>query len=502
MSTADDHTTIPVPEGYSFDTEQVHAGEQPELGFGSRITPVYLSAGFRFRDFQHAKARFAGADPGYVYSRINNPTNAAVERRIAALENGRSAILVGSGQAAVTVAVLGLVREGDHILSTPSIYEGTRALLRDNFERFGIEVEFLEDPNDAEEWRRRFRPNTKAVFGESIPNPKNDLIDFALIADVAHEHGVPFIVDNTVPTPYQLRPIDHGADIVVHSASKFLAGHGAAIGGVVVDAGRFDWSAQAERFPHLSAPIVGGDGSSYIDRFDRDAYVVYARSVIASRLGPSLSPFNAFLLGQGLETLSLRVAKHAHNAITIARWLESRPEVSSVDYSGLESSPSYALAERYLPKGQGSVFAFTLAGGQEAAETVINALQLFSLMTHIGDVRSLVLHPPTTTHSRLAPEERAAAGIHDGLVRISVGIEDVDDLIADLSQAFALLAGAGAGSGADGRNADGSPSGAADTADLADGSGWPSTPVVPSTGSAADEYASRPVLTVREAGVF
>lgn len=424
-----------------FTTRQVHAADSPERGHGARINPLYLSAGFLFDDFDEAEARFSGESTGYVYSRINNPTNAAVEKALADLEGGAGATLVGSGQAAATVAVLGIVRSGDHVLSTPSIYEGTRALFRHNLARLGIEVEFVDDPNDPDDWRRRVRENTRLFFGEIIPNPKNDLIDIEGIADVAHEAHSPFVVDSTLATPYLVRPIEHGADVVIHSTSKFLAGHGNAIGGVVIDAGRFDWEAEAERYPHLTAPAAGTSGPSFIEKFGRLAGFAYTRGAVASRLGPSLSPFNAFLLQQGVETLSLRVQRHADNALRIARWLEEQPEVSSVDYAGLPSHPQHELAVRYLPRGAGSVFAFTLAGGRDDARTLIDAVEIFSRMTHVGDVRSLILHPPTTTHSKLPQAERDRAGIADGLIRLSVGIEDVDDLIADLDRAFRVLRG-------------------------------------------------------------
>ncbi|WOF23281.1 O-acetylhomoserine aminocarboxypropyltransferase/cysteine synthase [Microbacterium betulae] len=428
---------------FGFSTEQVHAGYLGEAGHGARITPIYLSAGFVFDDFEHARARFAGTDPGYVYSRINNPTNAAVEKLLADLEHGAGATLVGSGQAAATVALLSVLKAGDHFLSAPSIYEGTRALFRGNFARFGIEVEFVDDPNDPADWHRRVRDNTRLFFGEAIPNPKNDLIDIEAIATSAHEHGVPFAIDSTVPTPYLLRPIDHGADIVFHSTSKFLAGHGNSIGGVVIDAGRFDWAAHPDSYPHLHQPIFddGVETATWVDKFGLKANFAFARAVVAGRFGTSLSPFNAFLLQQGIETLSLRLDRHARNALAVATWLERQPEVSGVDYPGLPSNPFHALAQRYYPRGAGSVFAFTLAGGQEAAKTLYDAVEVFTRMTHIGDVRSLILHPPTTTHSRLSAAEREQAGIHPGLIRLSVGIEDVEDLLADLDRAFRVLRG-------------------------------------------------------------
>jgi O-acetylhomoserine (thiol)-lyase len=422
-------TQLPYGAGhFGFDTDQVHAGEDIGAGHGARITPIYLTAGFVFDSFDHAKARFDGDDGAWVYSRNGNPTNTVVEARLTALEHGVDSLLVGSGQAAITVAMLGILQAGDHFLATRSLYEGTKTLFRENFVRFGIEVEFVDDPHDSAEWRRRLRPTTRAVYAEAIPNPKNDLIDFRLIADFAEEAGVPFVVDSTAATPYLVRPLDHGASIVVHSASKFLSGHGASLAGVIVDGGTFDWGRHAEKFPQFATALA-----------DDRAYLEYTRTVIAARLGPVLSPFNAFLLLQGLETLSLRVERHSRNALAIARWLEAQPEVSSVDYPGLESNRYHALAQRYFPRGSGSVFGFTLRGGTDAARIVIDSVELFSRMTHMGDVRSMVLHPATTSHAQVPPADRERFGIGDGLVRLSVGIEDEADLIADLERAFAAL---------------------------------------------------------------
>ncbi|MGA0567616.1 O-acetylhomoserine aminocarboxypropyltransferase/cysteine synthase family protein [Rathayibacter sp. KR2-224] len=444
-------TAPELDEPFGFATAQVHAGADADSGFGARVAPIYLSAGFVFDDFDQARERFAGDDDGYTYSRTGNPTTAALERRLAVLEAGLAApdaqaIVVGSGQAALTVALLGILQAGDHIVSSSSIYEGTRGLLRENLGRLGIEVDFVPGPNgpgaagagtggnNADAWRRAIRPNTKALFGEPIPNPKNDLLDIEAVAGVAREFGIPFIVDNTLATPYLLRPIEYGADIVVHSASKFLAGHGTALGGVVVDAARFDWSARPDAFPHLNSPHPALGGRSYVEAYGRSAYAAYARQVVASRFGPTLSPLNAFLLQQGLETLSLRVAQHSRNALAVAAWLQVQPEVESVDYSGLASSPHHALASKYLPEGQGSVFSFTLHGGEPAARAFYDALRLFSRMTHLGDVRSLALHPASTTHTLLSEQQRLASGIGDGLLRLSVGIEDADDLIRDLAR--------------------------------------------------------------------
>jgi O-acetylhomoserine (thiol)-lyase len=435
-------TTNATPYGqdnFGFSTEQIHAGESIDGNFGARITPIYLTAGFQFDSFDHAQARFAGEDGGLVYTRYANPTNSAVEAKITALEHGADSLLVSSGQAAITVALLGVLRSGDHFLATPSLYEGSKTLFRENFERLGIEVEFVPDPHDIADWRRRVRPNTRAVYGETIPNPKNDLIDIHLIAEFAREEGLPFIIDSTASTPYLVRPLDYGASIVVHSASKFLSGHGASLAGVVVDGGTFDWARYPEKFPQFSTPIGGPDSPTLTEKFGATAYLEYTRTIIAGRMGPVLSPLNAFLLLQGLETLSLRVERHSRNALAIARWLERQPEVASVDYPGLESNPSYSIAQKYYPRGTGSVFGFTLHGGVDDARTFIDAVEIFSRMSHMGDVRSLVLHPGTTSHAHLTAEQRLALGIGPGLVRLSIGLEDEDDLIADLERAFAAV---------------------------------------------------------------
>ncbi|AYG03481.1 O-acetylhomoserine aminocarboxypropyltransferase/cysteine synthase family protein [Gryllotalpicola protaetiae] len=404
---------------WGFSTEQVHAGIRPDGGHGARITPVYLSNGFLFDDFDQARERFAGESEGYYYTRYGNPTIAAVERKLAGLEHGVDALAVASGQAALTIAFLTLLKQGDHVVSARSIYEGTRGLLREDFARFGITATFATDPNDAEALAAAFQPNTKAVFIETIPNPRNDVPDLELVTRVAHEHGVPVIVDNTLGTPFHIRPIEHGADLVVHSTSKFLSGHGSAIGGAIVDSGS----------KYLTDAFA--DGHTVND----ETFTQKARS-LAGRFGPTLSPFNAFLLQHGIETLSLRMREQSGNALKVAQWLESRPEVASIDYSGLDSSPYHANAERYLENGYGAVFAFTLRGGLPAAEALINGVTLWSRMTHLGDVRSLILHPASTTHIHLTAAELAENGIEPGTIRLSVGIEDVSDLIADLEQAL------------------------------------------------------------------
>lgn len=410
---------------WGFTTEQVHAGVEPDGGHGARITPVYLSNGFLFDDFDQARDRFAGSDEGYYYTRYGNPTIAAVERKIASLEKGAEAIAVASGQAALTIAFLTLLQQGDHVVSARSIYEGTRGLLREDFARFGMSATFVADPDDAEQLTAAFQPNTKAMFIETIPNPLNDVPDLDVAVRVAHAHGVPVIVDNTLGTPYLIQPITFGADIVVHSASKFLSGHGSAIGGVIV-------SSESEYT--RGGALRGAAGGSSVGGA-ADSYAARARA-LAGRFGPTLSPFNAFLLQQGVETLSLRMREQSASALALARFLEERPEVASVEYAGLESSPYHANARRYLPRGAGAVFAFTLAGGEAAAKDLINRVRLFSRMTHLGDVRSLILHLQSTTHTHLTPAELEANGIRPGTIRLSVGIEDVADLIADLEQAL------------------------------------------------------------------
>ena len=420
-----------------FTTRQLHAGaaDPATARVAPRALPIYLTAGFELPDFDAAEEQFRRGE-GYSYTRVGNPTTDALERRIADLEGGAEALLVGSGQAAISVALLGLLQAGDHIVSASAIYEGTRGLLLENLPRLGITVDFVEDAADPAAWERAIRPETRLLFGESIANPTNEVLDIAAVADVAHGHGIPLVVDSTFASPYLLRPIEHGADLVVHSASKFLAGHGAVLGGVIVDDGRFDAERSGALFPHLVEPDRLG-GPSFAERAGGRARIAYLRDVVALRMGPTPSPLNAFLINQGVETLSLRVERHSRNALAVATWLAARPEVASVDYVGLPSHPHHALAERYLPRGYGSVFSFTLHGGVDAARATVDALEVFTHMTHLGDVRSLVLHPASTSHTLRSEQERDRAGIHPGTLRISVGIEDADDLIADLERGLA-----------------------------------------------------------------
>ncbi|KPL36288.1 hypothetical protein JI76_02015 [Streptomyces anulatus] len=414
----------------------MHSGAAPDPTTGARAVPIYQSTSFVFRDTQHAADVFSLAEPGNIYTRIHNPTQDVLEQRIAALEGGVAAVALASGQAAETLAILTLAGAGGHIVSSPSLYGGTYNLFRHTLPRFGIEVTFVEDPDDLEAWRAAVRPNTKAFFAETLGNPRGDVLDVRGVADTAHGAGVPLIVDNTVPTPFLLRPIEHGADIVVHSATKFLGGHGTTIGGVVVDAGTFDFGVHADRFPDFHDPDPSYHGLRYWPDLGPSAFAVKLRVQLLRDLGPALSPHSAFLLLQGVETLSLRLERHTSNALELARWLERRDEVETVHYAGLESNRWYEAGQRYLPRGAGAVLAFELRDGAEAGRQFVDAVGLFSHLANIGDVRSLIIHPASTTHSQLTEEQLLATGATPGLVRLSVGLENVDDLKADLEAGF------------------------------------------------------------------
>ncbi|MEW2069727.1 bifunctional o-acetylhomoserine/o-acetylserine sulfhydrylase [Streptomyces sp. NPDC007346] len=420
---------------WSFETKQIHSGAVPDPTTGARAVPIYQTTSFVFRDTQHAADVFSLAEPGNIYTRIHNPTQDVLEQRLAALEGGVAAVALASGQAAETLALLTLAGAGDHIVSSPSLY-GTYNLFRHTLPRFGIEVTFVEDPDDLEAWRAAVRPNTKAFFAETLGNPRGDVLDIRAVADTAHAAGIPLIVDNTVPTPFLLRPIEHGADIVVHSATKFLGGHGTTIGGVVVDGGTFDFGAHAERFPDFHEPDPSYHGLRYWPDLGPSAFAVKLRVQLLRDLGPALSPHSAFLLLQGVETLSLRLERHTSNALELARWLERRDEVETVHYAGLPSNRWYEAGQRYLPRGAGAVLAFELKGGAEAGKQFVDAVGLFSHLANIGDVRSLIIHPASTTHSQLTEEQLVATGATPGLVRLSVGLENVDDLKADLEAGF------------------------------------------------------------------
>jgi O-acetylhomoserine (thiol)-lyase len=431
-------------DGWSFETRQIHAGQGPDAATGARALPIYQTTSFVFRDAEHAANLFALKELGNIYTRIMNPTQDAVEQRIASLEGGVGALLVASGQAAETIAILNVAENGDHIVSSPSLYGGTYNLFHYTLPKLGIEVSFVEDPDDLDSWRAAVRPTTKAFFGETISNPKQDILDIEGVAGVAHEVGVPLIVDNTVATPYLVRPFEWGADVVVHSTTKYLGGHGTSIGGVIVDAGSFDYARYPERFPNYNQPDPSYHGLVYArdlgvgSAFGANlSFILKARVQLLRDIGAAASPFNAFLLAQGLETLSLRVERHVENAQAVARWLQGRDEVESVAYAGLPESPWYAAAQKYSPRGPGAVLAFEIKGGVDAGQRFVDALQLHSHVANIGDVRSLVIHPASTTHSQLSAEEQLVAGVTPGLVRLSVGIEHIDDILADLEQGFA-----------------------------------------------------------------
>jgi O-acetylhomoserine (thiol)-lyase len=421
--------------GYAFDTRQVHAGEYEDLNAGARVSPIAMTAGYRFDSFEDARGRFSGDADGLIYSRQRNPSGAVAEKRIASLEGGTEAIVVSSGQAAITSALLALAQSGERIVSTASIYSGTRVLFGRSFARFGVSVDYVWDSADDAEWDRIIQPNTKAIFTETIPNPKNDIVDIAQVARVAARHGIPLVVDNTIASPYLIRPIEHGAAVVVHSSTKFLSGHGAGLSGAIVDGGTFDWAASERAYPLLTEPQASG-GRSLLERYGRTGYARLAREAVVNDIGPALSPFNSFLLHQGIETLSLRMERHLDSSVTIANWLEQHPKVESVDFAGLPSNPAYDLAQTLYGGRTGSVFAVTVRGGAAGAGSFLNGLRLVSHMTNIGDVRSMALHPATTTHSSFSEELRQRLGITQGLVRLSIGIEDVNDIIADLDRAL------------------------------------------------------------------
>jgi len=427
------------PAAWSFDTRQIHAGAAPDPTTGSRATPIYQTTSYVLGDTERAANLFGLAEFGNIYTRIMNPTTDVVEQRVASLEGGVAALAVASGQAAETLAILNLAEAGSHIVSSASLYGGTYNLFRYTLPKLGIEVSFVEDPDDPAAWRAAVQPNTKAFYGESIGNPKIDILDIAAVAEVAHDVGVPLIVDNTVATPYLIRPLEHGADIVVHSATKFLGGHGTAIAGVVVDGGRFDFGAHAERFPGLTTPDPSYHGLNYWEALGNAgaAYAIKLRVQLLRDLGPALSPHNAFLLLQGIETLSLRMDRHVANTQRIAEWLEAHDAVERVWYAGLASSPWHAAQQRYAPAGAGAIVSFELTGGVDAGKRFVDGVSLFSHLANIGDVRSLIIHPASTTHSQLTPEQQLSTGVTPGLVRLSVGLEGVDDLIADLESGFA-----------------------------------------------------------------
>ncbi|SNQ45963.1 O-succinylhomoserine sulfhydrylase [Frankia canadensis] len=427
-------------DSWSFETQQIHAGAQPDPSTGARAVPIYQTTSYVFRDTDHAAALFALGEPGNIYTRIMNPTQEVFEQRVAALEGGVGALATASGQAAETLAILNLAEAGDHIVSSASLYGGTYNLFHYTLPKLGVEVTFIADPDSLEEWRDAVRPNTKAFYGETIGNPRGDVLDTVGVSEVAHAHGIPLIVDNTLATPYLYRPLEHGADIVVHSATKFIGGHGTAIGGVIVDGGRFDFGASG-RFPNFTTPDPSYHGLIYWEALGHGSYIAKARVQLLRDIGAAISPFNAFLLLQGLETLSLRIERHSANAQRVAEWLEARDEVSWVAYPGLPSSRWSERARKVLPKGVGAILSFGIAGGADAGRRFVDGVELFSHLANVGDVRSLIIHPATTTHSQLTEAEQAATGVTPDLIRLSVGIEGIDDILADLDAGFRAAKG-------------------------------------------------------------
>jgi O-acetylhomoserine (thiol)-lyase len=429
---------------WGFETRQIHAGQEPDAASRARAVPIYQTTAYTFRDAQHAADLFALAEMGNIYTRIMNPTQAVLEARIAALEGATStavgipgALALASGQAAETLAILNLCETGGHVVSSAALYGGTYNLFHHTFPKLGIEVSFVDDPDDLDAWRAAVRPNTKAFFGESIGNPRNDILDIEGISNVAHDAGVPLIIDNTVATPWLIRPFEWGADIVVHSATKFIGGHGTSIGGLIVDGGSFDFSAGG-RFPQFTEPDPSYHGLAYWPALGPGSYIIKARVQLLRDLGAALSPFNAFLFLQGLETLSLRMERHVANALAVAEFLEGHEQVEAVQYAGLASSRWHERAQRYTGgRGGGSVPAFLIRGGADAGRRFVEALTLHSHVANIGDVRSLVIQPAATTHSQLSPEEQVDTGVPPGLVRLSVGLETLDDILADLERGFA-----------------------------------------------------------------
>jgi O-acetylhomoserine (thiol)-lyase len=432
---------------WGFETRQIHAGSSPDPATGARAVPIYQTTSFQFDSTEHAANLFALSEVGNVYTRIMNPTQGALEARLNALEGGVTTaiglpgtLVVGSGQAAQTLALLNLAEAGDHVVSSASLYGGTYNLLHYTLPKMGIEVTFVDDPDDLAAWEAAIRPTTKAFYGEMIPNPKNDVFDIEGVAGVAHAAGIPLIIDNTVPTPYLIRPLEHGADIVVHSLTKFIGGHGTSIAGAIVDGGTFDFGASG-RFANFTEPDPSYHGLAYWPALGPGAFAIKARVQLLRDIGAAVSPFNAFLLLQGIETLSLRMERHFANAQAVAEFLDGRDDVLSINYAGLPSSPYHDRAKKYGGgKGFGSVLAFEIRGGLEAGKRFVEALTLHSHVANIGDVRSLVIHPASTTHSQLTAEEQAASAVTPGLVRLSVGLETIDDILADLERGFAAAA--------------------------------------------------------------
>jgi O-acetylhomoserine (thiol)-lyase len=427
-------------DSWGFDTRQIHSGAEADPTTGARATPIYQTTSFVFESTEHAAALFGLAQPGNIYTRIMNPTQGVLEARIADLEGGVGALAVASGQAAESLAIMNLAEAGDHIVASASLYGGTYNLFHYTLPKFGIDVSFVDDPDDPDAWRGAIRENTKALYGETIGNPKGDILDIETVAGIAHDAGVPLIIDNTVATPYLCRPLEHGADIIVHSMTKFIGGHGTSIGGIIVDGGSFDFG--AGKHPGFTTPDQSYHGLVYWDALGHGSYIAKARVQLLRDFGPAIAPLNAFLLIQGVETLSLRMDRHVSNAQQVAALLEGHDEVEWVSYPGLDSSRWNELARKYTPKGPGSIVAFGVKGGAEAGKRFVEALELHSHLANIGDVRSLAIHPASTTHSQLTEDEQRDTGTRPEMIRLSVGLESFDDIAADLEKGLAAAKGA------------------------------------------------------------
>ncbi len=423
---------------WGFETRQIHAGTAPDPTTGARAVPIYQTTSYVFRDTDHAAALFGLGELGNIYTRIMNPTQDAFEQRVAALEGGVGALATASGQAAQTIALLNLAENGGHIVSSSSLYGGTYNQLHYTFPKMGIEVTFVDDPDDLEAWQAAIRPNTRAFYGESIGNPKGDIFDFKGVSEIAHAAGIPLVIDNTLASPYLCTPLAHGADIVTHSATKFIGGHGTSVGGIIVDGGKFDYEASGRfaNFTEIDGSYHNLSFSGLPEPLFPARYILKARLTYMRDLGAAISPFNAFLMIQGLETLSLRMERHCENALKIAQWLETHDDVDWVAYPGLESSKWNARAKEYLPNGEGAIIAFEVAGGIEAGTRFINSLELISHLANVGDVRTLAIHPASTTHQQLTPEEQATTGVTPGLIRLSIGLESLADIISDIETGF------------------------------------------------------------------
>ena len=422
---------------YKFETLQLHVGqEQADPATDSRAVPIYQTTSYVFHNSEHAADRFGLRDAGNIYGRLTNTTQDVLERRIAALEGGVAALALSSGAAAITYAIEALAKAGEHIVAQKTIYGGSYNLLAHTLPQYGIETTFV-DIHDLDAVKAAIKPNTKAIFTETLGNPNSDIPDIDALSELAHKNGIPLVIDNTFGTPYLIRPIEHGADIVVHSATKFLGGHGTTLGGVIVDSGNFNWT--AEKYPNIAAPNPSYHGVSFTAAAGKAAFVTYIRAILLRDTGAAISPFNAFLLLQGVETLSLRVERHAENTEKVVKYLAAHPLVEKVNHPSLQDHPQHSLYKKYFPKGGGSIFTFDVKGGRKEAWKFIDALEIFSLLANVADVKSLVIHPATTTHSQLSKEELEEQGIHENTIRLSIGTEHIDDIIADLEKGFAAI---------------------------------------------------------------